>query len=444
MNKKGFTLVELLAVIVILGIILIIAVPASINISKKVKAKMYSNKIANITKSAVLWGQDNLECLQKNTGTSDSACANVTCTQEGNIKSCKLTVADLAAAGYVDYDNDKIVTNPQTGDAMNNVLVQLKFNTINKAVTVSSILNPSSPSEENKNPTEVSKYKLTISGISNASGTCINNTTNDTVTLSTTISELTVRKNDTINCNITSNTGYNSAMSIDNVQISNNTNFNYEYDTNKTLNINISQSAYSINLISNIGGSLTCKNNKSNNSVTATAETPKSLTIHYNDSYTCTGIANSGYTLNSIQLNSSNIVSGQTYTYTYTASNNITANFKNTTTIVPTISSISFNIYAKGIAKMTINTSSTDPNLTYYFDFGNGKGYYSSSNNYYINCDTTYVKNDIISYKAYIIDSSSNKSLIKIGNYSISTIPDAPASLNWKDACGRSQGSVTS
>ena len=136
MNKKGFTLVELLAVIVILGIILIIAVPASINISKKVKAKMYSNKIANITKSAVLWGQDNLECLQKNTGTSDSACANVTCTQEGNIKSCKLTVGDLAAAGYVDYDNATTVTNPQTGDSMNAETIEIKYNKANSSISI--------------------------------------------------------------------------------------------------------------------------------------------------------------------------------------------------------------------------------------------------------------------------------------------------------------------
>ena len=136
MNKKGFTLVELLAVIVILGIILIIAVPASINISKKVKAKMYSNKIANITKSAVLWGQDNLECLQKNTGTSDSACANVTCTQEGNIKSCKLTVGDLAAAGYVDYDNATTVTNPQTGDSMNAETIEIKYNKANNSISI--------------------------------------------------------------------------------------------------------------------------------------------------------------------------------------------------------------------------------------------------------------------------------------------------------------------
>jgi prepilin-type N-terminal cleavage/methylation domain-containing protein len=136
MNKKGFTLVELLAVLVILSLLMVIAVPASINVSKKVKAKMYNNKVSLIKDAALLWAQDNKACLQKNTGTSDSACANVTCTQEGNIKSCKLTVGDLAAAGYLDYDNATTVTNPQTGDSMNAETIEIKYNKANNSISI--------------------------------------------------------------------------------------------------------------------------------------------------------------------------------------------------------------------------------------------------------------------------------------------------------------------
>ena len=43
-NKKGFTLVELLAVIVILGVLLMIAVPAVQNVIKKAKIMQLKNK----------------------------------------------------------------------------------------------------------------------------------------------------------------------------------------------------------------------------------------------------------------------------------------------------------------------------------------------------------------------------------------------------------------
>ena len=44
-NKKGFTLVELMAVIVVLAIIIAIAVPSYAKIKKNIEEKNYKNKV---------------------------------------------------------------------------------------------------------------------------------------------------------------------------------------------------------------------------------------------------------------------------------------------------------------------------------------------------------------------------------------------------------------
>ena len=68
-NKKGFTLSEILAVIIILSLLLVIAVPASQGIASKVNENFYQLKSVSLS-AAILWGQDNLklfssdQCLQ--------------------------------------------------------------------------------------------------------------------------------------------------------------------------------------------------------------------------------------------------------------------------------------------------------------------------------------------------------------------------------------------
>lgn len=62
-SKKGFTLVEVLAVICILGALVAIAVPSVIFVSNKLKTKMYCTKLETIESSAKLYGQDNASQL---------------------------------------------------------------------------------------------------------------------------------------------------------------------------------------------------------------------------------------------------------------------------------------------------------------------------------------------------------------------------------------------
>lgn len=72
MNKKGFTLVELLAVIALLGLIVGICVPSIMNASTNVKKKTLKTKVDNIEKAAVLYGQKNKDKISKYIDAKDS------------------------------------------------------------------------------------------------------------------------------------------------------------------------------------------------------------------------------------------------------------------------------------------------------------------------------------------------------------------------------------
>ena len=67
MNNKGFTLVELLGVVVLLAVITTIAVPSIMSISHNIKEKMLETKLDLILEDAKLYGQDRISTIAKNT-----------------------------------------------------------------------------------------------------------------------------------------------------------------------------------------------------------------------------------------------------------------------------------------------------------------------------------------------------------------------------------------
>ncbi len=78
MNKRGFTLVEVLAVIVVIGLILIIAVPNITKVSKQTKLKAYDTKIELIEQAAVYYGMDNKSLILKGQTPTNTVSSTVT------------------------------------------------------------------------------------------------------------------------------------------------------------------------------------------------------------------------------------------------------------------------------------------------------------------------------------------------------------------------------
>lgn len=69
-NKFGFTLVELLTVILILGLLMTVAVPSIMGISKKLKIRGLESKVEAIEKAAVVYTQENSNKIKGKLGGS--------------------------------------------------------------------------------------------------------------------------------------------------------------------------------------------------------------------------------------------------------------------------------------------------------------------------------------------------------------------------------------
>ena len=115
-KKKGFTLVELLATIVILAILALIAVPNVSSLVRKSKANMFCKKVESIEAAAKYYAQDYL---------SDLA------TTDGTIVANKIPLRLLVEKGYLKKDKEKCtigvdcVTNPRDNSSLDNNYIDI-------------------------------------------------------------------------------------------------------------------------------------------------------------------------------------------------------------------------------------------------------------------------------------------------------------------------------
>lgn len=120
-NKKGFTLVELLAVIVILALISVMASTGIMTLSKKSKENMYCAKLEMISGIA----QDYAVKYEYELNQSNE--------YYNGYKSIKIKVSDLISSGKLEPDKDNKVINPVDDSSLNDkeIILYLKNNQVN-------------------------------------------------------------------------------------------------------------------------------------------------------------------------------------------------------------------------------------------------------------------------------------------------------------------------
>ena len=170
MNNKGFTLVELLAVIVIIALLMVLTVPNIIKLNKNTKLKAYQTKVELIEKQAIQYGLDNISSILRGTAPISKDANQRICTiindptnnavtsfsnvqrafaanyvfPENNYACAEVSVKALIDAGYLSYDSENlcnnmdctesdknfynnIVTDPRDNFIMNECLVYIYY-----------------------------------------------------------------------------------------------------------------------------------------------------------------------------------------------------------------------------------------------------------------------------------------------------------------------------
>lgn len=137
MENRGFTLVELLAVIAIMGILMIMITPGIMSLRENVLENALENRISLIENAAKDYAQDHITELDGDVGNYDGS--------KGPSDDCIYrTVNFLINSGYISSNNTYVVEdedtnqkkinqilNPVTGESMNNLRVCIRFDNNN-------------------------------------------------------------------------------------------------------------------------------------------------------------------------------------------------------------------------------------------------------------------------------------------------------------------------
>ncbi len=125
MNKKGFTMVELLASLAIMLLLAIVVIPNINAMRQKTLKQTYDSRVKQVQVAAKEWAGDNLVSVPSNVSRDYS-------TQRYCDNDCVcISINELIRGGYLagDKNEKKTLTNPITNEEMNDKLVCVRYDT---------------------------------------------------------------------------------------------------------------------------------------------------------------------------------------------------------------------------------------------------------------------------------------------------------------------------
>lgn len=141
LNNKGFTLVEVLAVVVLLAVLMSITVPSIGNLLKIGKENNYNDLIDNIKSASVMYMSDNRydigvngTCTLDNTSSITTLDVIIYDTSDTD-KYSKLYISTLIEKDYISTDKNNNIINPKNNTEklnLNNSYVEVKYSCTKK------------------------------------------------------------------------------------------------------------------------------------------------------------------------------------------------------------------------------------------------------------------------------------------------------------------------
>lgn len=141
MNKKGFSLVELIGVIAVLALIITLIVPIISKSAESSRQKTYETKMESIKKASIEYAEDNYMNLVESGKNSTNNCKNETLNNIPYV-TCEIIIKDLIPT-YVIADREGpdatakgFLEDPRdTTKSLDNQKMQIKINLNTRKIT---------------------------------------------------------------------------------------------------------------------------------------------------------------------------------------------------------------------------------------------------------------------------------------------------------------------